>query len=185
MPAVCVSNTRAWKTNLRFTLHGSSNLSTHTFPRRKKRCLITVLYNPGHSKSQKSLETVYWHFLEEHSPLHAQEELNTDLNHSNNSWSTEPPNQLELQTALQQTEEGAARRGRGWARQEQYRKAGMALPAMETTKEELKQEDLLLSLTIPFFPEETLLYVQRVRFRAHCFCRFPVCFFTSTTKKQH
>lgn len=36
----------------------------------------------------------------------------------------------------------------------------MALPAMKTIKEDLKQEDLLLSLTIPFFPEEIPLYVQ-------------------------
>lgn len=76
------------------------------------------------------------------------------------------------------------RKGRGWDHKEQYRKAGMALPAMKTIKEELKQEDLLLSLTIPFFPEEIPLYVQRVKFKAHCFHQFPVCFFTSTTKKQ-
>lgn len=61
----------------------------------------------------------------------------------------------------------------------------MAVPAMKTIKEELKQEDLLLSLTIPFFPEEIPLYVQRAQFKAHCFCQLPVCFFTSTTKKQH
>lgn len=62
----------------------------------------------------------------------------------------------------------------------------MALPAKKTIKEELKKDDLLLSLTIPFFSEEIPLYLRRVKFKAHCFCQFPVCFFTSTTKKnQH
>lgn len=61
----------------------------------------------------------------------------------------------------------------------------MALPAMKTIKEELKQDDLLPSLTIPFFPWRDSFVYAEPSSSLIVSVSFLFAFLTSTTKKQH